>query len=343
MRPIASAAATTANGLNQNATVGGTTWTYDKNGNLTSDGTRTFTYDPENRLIGETGPITMTLAYDPTGRLQQSVIGTTTTQFLYDGDALVAEYDGSNNVLRRYVHGPEVDNPLIWFEGPLTTAAHASFLVSDRQGSIAGVANSSGAITANYAYDPYGVPNTWGGIGTDPRFRYTGQIAIPEAQLYYYKARVYDPVSGKFLQTDPVGYKDNLDLYGYVNDDPTDLTDPTGLTCEALMTQMSAYCQRSYEYAQFDRALGGQTRFFGAASMTTSMLADLSMYPVNLFVVSQTTRSFMGGLSRDLQSMNEREALAIEHGSLGGANLDGEDGSRGTDSRQRASGCIRSS
>jgi hypothetical protein len=55
--------ATTPNGLNQNATVGAASWTYDKNGNLTSDGTRTFTYDPENRLIGESGPVSLTLAY----------------------------------------------------------------------------------------------------------------------------------------------------------------------------------------------------------------------------------------------------------------------------------------
>jgi RHS repeat-associated protein len=61
-----------------------------------------------------------------------------------------------------------------------------------------------------------------------PRFRYTGQIAIPEAQLYYYKARLYDPVSGKFLQTDPVGDQSDLNLYAYVQGDPVDGSDPSG-------------------------------------------------------------------------------------------------------------------
>ena len=108
------------------------------------------------------------------------------------------------------------------------SSANASYLIADRQGSIAGTANASGALTANYAYDPYGTPSAWGTIGSAPRFRYTGQIAIPEAQLYYYKARLYDPAFAKFLQTDPVG--DDLNLYAYVGGDPVNENDPSGDT-----------------------------------------------------------------------------------------------------------------
>jgi len=54
-----------------------------------------------------------------------------------------------------------------------------------------------------YTYDVYGVPNLWSGS----RFRYTGQIMLPEAQLYHYKARVYDRPLWRFLQTDPVGIR----------------------------------------------------------------------------------------------------------------------------------------
>jgi RHS repeat-associated protein len=225
----ASAVNTVADGLNRNAAVAGVTQTYDRFGNLTSDGTRACTYDTENRPLTESGPVTLALSYDPMGRLQQSVINGTTTQFLYDGDTLVGEYPASGNTpLRRYVHGVGTDNPLMWYEGATMTAANANYLLTDRQGSIVGTGNSSGALTANYTYDPHGAPSTWGTVGTVPRFRYTGQAAIPEARLYQYKARVYDPVSGRFLQTDPVGYGPGVNWYADVHNDPVNNADPTG-------------------------------------------------------------------------------------------------------------------
>ena len=227
----ASAVNTVADGLNRNATVAGVTQTYDHFGNLTSDGTRTFTYDTENRLLTESGPVTLALSYDPLGRLQQSVISGNTIQFLYDSDALVGEYAASGNTpLRRYVHGPGVDDPVIWYEGTTMTASNANYLIADRQGSVVATANTSGALAVNYTYDAYGAPNAWGSIGSTPRFRYTGQASIPEAQLYYYKARVYDPVAGKFLQTDPVGYGPDVNWYLYVRDDPVNGDDPGGMT-----------------------------------------------------------------------------------------------------------------
>jgi hypothetical protein len=60
---------------------------------------------------------TASLTYDPNGRLYQTVVNGVTTCFVYDGDALVMELDGSNTVLRRYVHGSRVDSPLVWLEG----------------------------------------------------------------------------------------------------------------------------------------------------------------------------------------------------------------------------------
>ena len=212
------------NGLNQYTAAGTAAFTYDANGNLTSDGASTYVYDVENRLVSASGATNATLRYDPLGRLYETTGGATgVTRFLYDGDALIAEYDASGAMLRRYVHGVGADVPLVWYEGAsITSPRH---LYADHQGSIIAVADAAGTPIAIDSYDEYGIP----GAANVGRFGYTGQAWIPELGMYYYKARIYSPTLGRFLQTDPIGNKDQINLYAYVGDDPVDGKDPSGL------------------------------------------------------------------------------------------------------------------
>jgi RHS repeat-associated protein len=209
--PTASSTITlTPNGLNQIASVNSTSTSYNTKGSMTNDGGgNNYGYNDNNWLTTASGA-TITLSYDPGGVLRSLTGSGSTTEFLYDGPDLIAEYQ-SGVVTKRYVHGPAIDEPIAYYSGASYNNSNRNYFAADERGSIVAFTNNAGAGLGSNKYTPDGDLSSLAGS----RFGYTGQAWLASLSLYYYKARMYSPRLASFVQPDPIGYGDGLNMYAY--------------------------------------------------------------------------------------------------------------------------------
>jgi RHS repeat-associated protein len=188
--------------LNQIPSLDGLPYSYNDNGCLTSDGIWTHSYDTENHLLSSSkNGVSLAFKYDPYHRQVQKAVTTTSTvatNFLYSGWQRIADYDGSGNLLTRYIYGATIDEALM----QISSSGAISYLHGDHEGSIVATSDAVGNVIAKNGYGPFGEIANLSGT----TIGFTGQRYDAETGLYYCKRRYYSPNLGRFLQPDPIGY-----------------------------------------------------------------------------------------------------------------------------------------
>jgi RHS repeat-associated protein len=217
----------TYNANNQQLTFGGQSLTYDLNGNLTSEGTNTYTWDARNRLAAIAGPIPASFIYDAAGRRNRKTINGTTTEFVYDAFNPVQEQSGQS--ITNLLIGLGVDE--YFSRGDATSTA---FFLADPLGSTVALADNLGGVPTGYSYEPFGVTATTGAPTSNP-YDFTGREG-DLIGLKYYRARSYHPGLSRFISEDPIEFAGgDVNLYGYVADNPLRYVDPLGLEWQGVI------------------------------------------------------------------------------------------------------------
>jgi RHS repeat-associated protein len=168
-------------------------------------------------------------------RISRTIYGapSVTTKYAYDGNRIIAEYDGSGTLLRKFVYGPGIDEPICLIEVAENNAVY--YYHFDGLGSVVALSDVNSVLVERYTYDVFGRPAIRDANGTEIAasafanpYLFTGRAYDAETGLYYYRARYYDYATGRFLQPDPTGYASGLNLYTYCSNNPAVFVDPDG-------------------------------------------------------------------------------------------------------------------
>ncbi len=251
----------TANNMNAySGIVYGSSYTpaYDNNGNLTSFGSTGYTYDRENRITAVNSGSTARYDYDALGRRIRKTAGSDTTNYYYSGLQVIEERNGRDSVKATYVWGRWIDDAVSMQRGGQAYFYHTNML-----GSVVSVTNSTGTAVERYDYDAFGKPTVYdgsftllaGGSAIGNPYLYTGREYDKETGLYYYRARYYDPVHGRFLQRDPIGYGDGMGVYVYVGNNSLKMIDPFGTERNCLDPSTAGRNLLGLDYAGGDNPL----------------------------------------------------------------------------------------
>ena len=212
------------------------TYIYDANGSLIektqkTTGARTvFTWNRRNQLIQvdryadstvSAPSTTSAYAYDAVGRRVSRTVDGSVKTFVYNGLDRIGTLDANAVLLSAVTFGSAIDEPLLAAQAGDSFSYHAN-----HQGSIMALSSAS-TVATRYEYDAFGRTRQTNS-GSVNFFQYTGREAEAD-DLYYYRARFYEPGVGRFISSDPIGLLGGINTYAYVGGNPVSWRDPLGL------------------------------------------------------------------------------------------------------------------
>lgn len=211
------------------------TYTYDAAGNTTSDGAATFTYNDAGRMVSATkAGVTTIYRLNALGQRVKKITGTSSTYFAYDeAGHLIGEYNDSGALIQETIWMGDTPVGTIRQNGAGTDLfyIHSDHLSVPRRISRPG----DNTIVWRWETDPFGaMPADEDPDGDGASFVYSlrlpGQYFDTETGLHYNYFRDYDPSTGRYIQSDPIGLAGGLNTYAYVDSNPLTYSDPEGLT-----------------------------------------------------------------------------------------------------------------
>jgi len=204
--------------IDQNSTKTTTNFLYDENGNLLKDASHEYIYDKKARLVGVDNNVSY--AYNHENTRVSKTVNAKTTHFIYDGSKLIGEYNSDGSVKNEYIYLN--GTPLA-----VTNATQTLYIHTDHLGTPRRLADENGAIVWSWESEPFGESKAVGIV--EFNFRFAGQYFDDETSTHYNINRDYDPKTGRYLQSDPIGFDGGVNSYGYVSGNPLGAVDEMGL------------------------------------------------------------------------------------------------------------------
>ena len=217
---------------------------YDRNGNLTNDGVRVYSWDQADRLVEvrdlQTDELLVQNRYDGLGRRRERIMASvaggedpgSTNRYVYDGWLVVAVLDGDNDVLEQYVHGMDLSGTREGAGGIggilQVVGDEVAYYHYDGNGNVTTITDHQGTSISRLEYDPFGRVLVTDGPYA-PRYQFSSKEYDAATRLNYYGYRFYAPELGRWLNRDPIGEEGGINVYAFLNNEPIAYVDHLGL------------------------------------------------------------------------------------------------------------------